>query len=219
MKRLFLYLLVGLLILVIFFSPLRNFLNNLVRHSWVKDNSELEILGRVSGYNPRVEQIQKILKKANFYPGLIDGVMGQATRKAIRDFQRENGLNPTGKIDSLTMLALNREAERERSDVESVQKEFKILPAQTEELKQKEESKKQLNKEYSATYLKTQEGIKEIQRALKQAGFYKGKIDGKIGPRTKKAIREFQKANKLKPDGIVGSKTWKQLISYIPDSY
>jgi peptidoglycan hydrolase-like protein with peptidoglycan-binding domain len=49
---------------------------------------------------------------------------------------------------------------------------------------------------------------KEIQAALKNAGYYTGAVDGKIGPKTKKAIEEFQKANGLKVDGKVGPKTW-----------
>ena len=49
----------------------------------------------------------------------------------------------------------------------------------------------------------------EIQTALKNAGFYAGNIDGKIGPKSKKAIEDFQKANGLKADGKVGPKTWE----------
>ena len=56
---------------------------------------------------------------------------------------------------------------------------------------------------------------KEIQLALKNAGLYAGMIDGKIGPMTKKAIEEFQKANNLKADGKVGLKTWAALSSYL----
>jgi uncharacterized lipoprotein NlpE involved in copper resistance len=56
---------------------------------------------------------------------------------------------------------------------------------------------------------------KEIQLALKNAGLYGGLIDGKIGPMTKKAIEEFQKANNLKVDGKVGLKTWVVLSSYL----
>ena len=56
---------------------------------------------------------------------------------------------------------------------------------------------------------------KEIQLALKNAGLYAGLIDGKIGPMTKKAIEEFQKANNLKADGKVGLKTWAALSSYL----
>jgi len=56
---------------------------------------------------------------------------------------------------------------------------------------------------------------KEIQTALKNAGFYSGSIDGKLGPKTKKAIEEFQKSKSLKADGKVGPKTWAELQSYL----
>lgn len=55
----------------------------------------------------------------------------------------------------------------------------------------------------------------EIQTALKNAGFYAGEIDGKLGPKTKKAIEEFQKANNLKADGKAGPKTWALLSGYL----
>ena len=51
----------------------------------------------------------------------------------------------------------------------------------------------------------------EIQTALKNAGLYNGKIDGKLGPASKKAIEEFQTQNGLKADGKVGPKTWAAL--------
>jgi N-acetylmuramoyl-L-alanine amidase len=50
---------------------------------------------------------------------------------------------------------------------------------------------------------------------LKNAGFYTGMVDGKIGPRTKKAIEEFQKFKGLKVDGKVGPKTWAELEGYL----
>jgi len=56
---------------------------------------------------------------------------------------------------------------------------------------------------------------KLIQQALKAAGFYSGKIDGTIGPKTKKAIEEFQAQNGLKADGKVGAKTWKVLSAHL----
>ncbi len=52
---------------------------------------------------------------------------------------------------------------------------------------------------------------KGIQTALKSLGFYRGGIDGKIGPKTKAAIREFQQKNGLTADGKVGPKTWAAL--------
>ncbi len=58
--------------------------------------------------------------------------------------------------------------------------------------------------------------IREVQRALAAAGYYKGAVDGKEGRQTKKAIREFQSANGLKADGVVGRKTAEVLQAYLP---
>ncbi|OGX14754.1 MAG: hypothetical protein A2166_05565 [Omnitrophica WOR_2 bacterium RBG_13_41_10] len=55
----------------------------------------------------------------------------------------------------------------------------------------------------------------EIQTALKNAGFYAGNIDGKIGPVSKKAIEEFQNASGLVVDGKVGPKTWEALSKHL----
>jgi murein L,D-transpeptidase YcbB/YkuD len=57
--------------------------------------------------------------------------------------------------------------------------------------------------------------VNEIQTALKNAGFYSGTVDGKIGPNTKKAIIEFQKSQALVTDGKVGPKTWDLLSKYL----
>ena len=57
--------------------------------------------------------------------------------------------------------------------------------------------------------------VQQIQLALKAAGFDPGSSDGKLGPRTKTAVREFQQANGLNPDGKVGPRTWAKLESYL----
>ena len=56
---------------------------------------------------------------------------------------------------------------------------------------------------------------KEIQTALKNAGYYFGAIDGKIGPKTKEAVKVFQTDNGLKVDGVVGPKTQRLLSEYL----
>jgi len=55
----------------------------------------------------------------------------------------------------------------------------------------------------------------KIQRALKAAGVYTGRVDGKIGAGTKEAIIEFQKSHGLKADGVLGRKTWEELKVYL----
>lgn len=59
---------------------------------------------------------------------------------------------------------------------------------------------------------------KDVQLALQNAGFYKGVIDGKTGPQTKLAIKEFQEKNGLKSDGKIGPLTWEKLKVYLTDS-
>ncbi|MFA5038787.1 MAG: peptidoglycan-binding domain-containing protein [Candidatus Omnitrophota bacterium] len=56
---------------------------------------------------------------------------------------------------------------------------------------------------------------KELQTALKNAGFYAGPVDGKFGPETKKAVEDFQTANNLKADGVAGPLTWNLLKKYL----
>lgn len=53
--------------------------------------------------------------------------------------------------------------------------------------------------------------VKNIQSVLIQAGFNVGKIDGRFGKLTLKAVKNFQEKYGLKVDGIVGKKTIKKL--------
>ena len=64
--------------------------------------------------------------------------------------------------------------------------------------------------------LKGEINMKTVQEILKSASFYSGKVDGKAGPQTQKAIQSFQKANDLKADGAIGAKTINKLIEYLP---
>ncbi|MCX5710369.1 MAG: peptidoglycan-binding domain-containing protein [Candidatus Omnitrophica bacterium] len=63
--------------------------------------------------------------------------------------------------------------------------------------------------------IKTRPKAKHIQIALANAGYDPGKIDGKIGTKTKEAIRAFQKANSLSVTGKADKKTWEVLREYL----
>lgn len=54
--------------------------------------------------------------------------------------------------------------------------------------------------------------IKRIQIALNDRGYGPLKIDGKDGPKTKKAVAAFQKDSGLEPDGLVGPLTENRLF-------
>src|SRR5580765_3134683 len=53
--------------------------------------------------------------------------------------------------------------------------------------------------------------VKLLQAALKQLNFYTGAVDGSFGPATQSAVQQFQSANGLSPDGVVGPQTLQKL--------
>ena len=53
--------------------------------------------------------------------------------------------------------------------------------------------------------------VKEVQRRLKNWGYYTGAVDGVFGANTKNAVIAFQKKNGLTADGVVGASTYKAL--------
>ncbi|MDO8525053.1 MAG: peptidoglycan-binding domain-containing protein [Candidatus Omnitrophota bacterium] len=103
--------------------------------------------------------------------------------------------------------------------VESKQTESESMVSQQsraiEEMRSEKAGAVNTNVTFGAKPPKSKERIKEIQICLGNAGFYKGDIDGVKGRGTKKAIKEFQKANGLKADGKIGAKTWEVLSKYV----
>ncbi len=55
---------------------------------------------------PTVSEIQTRLKNWGYYSGSVDGVYGSLTEKAVRWFQRKNGLQVDGQVGDLTLAAL-----------------------------------------------------------------------------------------------------------------
>lgn len=58
--------------------------------------------------------------------------------------------------------------------------------------------------------------VKTLQTALRNARFNPGEVDGRLGSKTLFALKEFQAAHGLKPDGIIGRRTINQLLQYLP---
>ncbi len=54
--------------------------------------------------------------------------------------------------------------------------------------------------------------VQVLQQALRERGYFAGKVDGLFGPRTKTAVMSFQAAAGLATDGVVGQRTWDALM-------
>lgn len=54
--------------------------------------------------------------------------------------------------------------------------------------------------------------VKFAQQRLQAHGFFAGTADGDFGPHTEAAVKQFQAANHLGPDGVVGDQTWGLLL-------
>jgi peptidoglycan hydrolase-like protein with peptidoglycan-binding domain len=65
---------------------------------------EKELLGEIVPFeaNPKVKEVQQLLKLYGYTVGGVDGAMGANTRKAIEEFQKDNDLKTTRFVDYAT---------------------------------------------------------------------------------------------------------------------
>src|SRR5262245_4239957 len=54
----------------------------------------------------RAVLVQRELAQAGYYRGAIDGVIGDGTRRAIRNYERDNGLPVDGRIDDQLLATM-----------------------------------------------------------------------------------------------------------------
>lgn len=65
-----------------------------------------EALSRVGSRGSEVRQIQTKLKQWGYFDGAVDGIFGAQTEKAVRYFQRKNGLTADGIAGPQTLKAM-----------------------------------------------------------------------------------------------------------------
>ena len=188
------YIVVSILALLSFYGC------NIVPKSVQYQREEEKLVGSTDILNPKIEEIQSILKSEGYESGNTDGRMGKETRDAIKGFQESIGLKSTGYVDKSTLTQL--EDSRRAKEILESKKDYALN--KSKETRHKDSSKA----EFKPT-------AKEIQTALKNAGYDPGSVDGKIGPRTRQAIKDFQKSKGLVPDGVVGPKTWASLSKHL----
>jgi peptidoglycan hydrolase-like protein with peptidoglycan-binding domain len=68
------------------------------------------------------QQVQERLQQQGMYRGRIDGVWGPGTEAAMRSYQQQHNLNPTGKLDADTVAALNLGTSQNSSNAQQGQR-------------------------------------------------------------------------------------------------
>lgn len=58
------------------------------------------------GNNSVAAQVQQQLSAGGYYHGEIDGIIGEATRRAIRNYERDSNLPVDGRIDERLLAAM-----------------------------------------------------------------------------------------------------------------
>jgi peptidoglycan hydrolase-like protein with peptidoglycan-binding domain len=133
-----------------------------------------------------VREIQQALNQAGFDVGNVDGQWSQQTAQAAQNYQRSQGLEPTG---TLTLALIN-----------SLDMSDRLSGAQTEGLPGQRWAQEQAQGPGTPIRISTA-GVRQIQQALNQLGYDVGNVDGIWNQRTARAAANFQQAQRLEPNG------------------
>jgi len=148
----------------------------------------------------RVKALQEALQELGFYNLSIDSKYGSGTNKAVGDFQAQNKLERTGVADAATQQLLFEGRPLNKRGRESDVKTLPPIPGTTIHPGDRGDA------------------VVQVQQTLTDLKLYTGKIDGEYGSGTQEAVKAFQRANRLKVDGIIGTRTFAALDSARADS-
>ena len=140
-----------------------------------------------------VRAMQRALKSKGYYTGTVDGKFGQKTRSAVYRYHKAIGLTADGKPGKRTLTALY-----EGSGAANL-------------VDKKTAGKVTAKSSKSIYYGMRGDKVKNLQRLLRDAGYYKGSVNGVFGDLTLIAVKRYQWAKGLRGDGIAGTKTLASL--------
>ena len=141
-----------------------------------------------------VKQLQENLIQMGYLSGKPDGKYGLKTVEAVKAFQKANNLKADGTAGPLTLKAVYSGTAKTTTP-----------PAAEAAANNSNGSGGSLRRGSTGTQ------VRSLQARLIELGFLSGSADGIFGQKTMAAVIAFQKANKLKADGIAGVRTMSQL--------
>ncbi len=166
-----------------------------------------------------VRTVQRKLKELGYYTGSIDGDFGEATEKAVKAFQKANGLSPDGKVGEKTLKKLNDKNAKTAKQANATPTPKKTNAPKGTATPKKTNTPKptatpNLQKEYYLRLGSTGSRVETLQRRLIELGWLAGKVTGDFDEATEAAVRAFQDRTKgIYTDGIAGPETLRALYS------
>ena len=164
-----------------------------------------------------VRTVQKRLKELGYYSGAADGDFGPATEKAVKEFQKANGLSADGKVGEKTMKKLTSKdavTYKEAHATATPKKTATPTPKKTAKPTAKPTATPNLSKDYYLKLGSTGSKVETLQRRLIELGWLDGKVTGTYDAATEAAVKAFQKKTSgLWDDGIAGPETLRALYS------
>jgi len=153
---------------------------------------DYKLLSRSSTYHPAVVPLQRRLSALGYAVGTVDGYFGSRTYRAVREFQRRNGIKATGIADEETQRVLFSSGAIAASG---------------------SSSSSSSGAAYRLLYWGcTGDDVKALQKALLNKGYTQVRTaDGIYGQWTYDAVRAFQKDRGLDVDGVAGKATQSAL--------
>ena len=174
-----------------------------------------------------VRALQRRLKALGYYNGSIDGDFGAATEKAVREFQKANGLTADGKAGTKTMAKLNSKdavsAKKAKATAKPTAKATAKAtakptatpkPTAKKTATPKPTATPNLTTDYYLTVGSKGKRVTTLQKRLVELGWLTGNVSGEYDYATEAAVRAFQNKTKgLWEDGIAGPDTLRALYS------
>lgn len=159
-----------------------------------------------------VYTVQARLAALRYYEGEYTGVYDKATIAAVRAFQKKNGIKADGLCGEDTQ-ALLLYTNAIPADATPTPKPTKT-PKATKTPKPTATPKPLKTPAANVAYGSRGADAKLVQQRLKTLGYLSGSADGQFGSESVSALKDFQFANGLYPDGVAGSGTIAVLFSY-----
>lgn len=159
----------------------------------------------------RVTELQTMLTALGYSAGGVDGSFGTGTLQALAQFQKDNGLTPDGLCGTQTMKLIREKVAQNIvvPDSGSGNNQTTTIPDGSTSNGSTGGNTADTGTTAATTLRYGDRGTQviELQSMLIRLGYDPAGADGKFGTGTLRALVQFQKDNKLSPDGVCGAKT------------